>query len=72
MKLQINVRGSWRDVIEFHALAQRGVREATIDLAKAAQVAASCDGNPPSWRISADSRSAIAYLDTPYSQWRAA
>lgn len=62
MKLQINCRGAWRDVMEFEPAQLTHIQAATIPLAREI-------GDRAKWRITKDSRSAIAYLEAPGFDW---
>lgn len=62
MKLQINQRGAWRDVVEFEPAQLAHIQAAVIALAREV-------GDRATWRISKDSRTAIAYLGAPNYTW---
>lgn len=62
MKLQINQRGAWRDVVEFGPAQLPHIQAATIPLAREI-------GERAKWRITKDSRTAIAYLEAPEFDW---
>ncbi len=63
MKLQINQRGAWRDIVEFAPEQLEAIKLAAAPLARALGAAAT-------WRISKDSRTGLAYLDAPAFKWR--
>jgi len=62
VKLQVNQRGAWRDVVEFEPAQLRHIQTATIPLAREL-------GDWAVWRITQDSRTAIAYLEAPGFAW---
>ena len=62
MKLQINQRGAWRDVVEFEPAQLRHIQAAAIPLAREI-------GERTKWRITEDSRTAVAYLEAPSFNW---
>ena len=71
MRLQVNTSGAWRDVVSFDSKFRREVQTHAVPLAKALGVAN--EGRKyPSWRISEDGRTAVAYLEAPGYKWRAA
>lgn len=63
MKLQVNQRGAWRDVIEFDETVAPHIQRAVIPLAREI-------GDRATWRITTDSRTAIAYLNWPSFNWQ--
>lgn len=65
MKLQVNVRGSWRNVVEFDPARLKAVMEGVKPLARVL-------GERPTWRISEDGRAALFYLQGPDFKWFAA
>ncbi|WP_153110099.1 hypothetical protein [Propionivibrio limicola] len=65
MKLQINLKGSWRDVLSFDANRQVDVRESAAALLKSS-------GAKEKMRISTDDNVRIAYCCAPDYQWRVA
>ena len=72
MKLQINARGSWRDVAEFEAEQLRAVQEAAVPLAQALSIGAG-DHRGASWRITktvSRSPKIVGYLAPPRFSWR--
>lgn len=70
MKLQINERGSWREMVEFPIENLAQLKAATIAFARAVGPGNRKGG--ASYRITSDGRSAIAYLEAPYRAWRKA
>ncbi len=62
MKLQINQRGSWRDIVEFEPSHLTHIQAAVIPLAREI-------GEWAKWRVTKDSRTAIAYLKAPGFNW---
>lgn len=70
MKLQINERGSWREMVEFSPERLKEVQTAALAFARAVGPGKKIGG--ASYRITKDGRSAISYLEAPYTKWRAA
>ena len=65
MKLQVNTSGAWRNVVEFNQAQLRHVQAAVIPLAREL-------GDRATWRVTEDSRTALAYLWAPKFTWRKA
>jgi hypothetical protein len=68
MKLQINERGSWREMVEFAPERLKEVKAATLGFARAVGPGNRIKG--ASYRVTKDGRSALAYLEAPYATWR--
>ena len=62
MKLQVNQRGAWRDVAEFEESQLRHIQAAVIPLAREL-------GDRATWRVTANSRTALGYLGAPSFNW---
>jgi len=65
MKLQINLAGSWRNVLEFAEPDVEMIKEHGQRLVKLAS-------GKPSLRIATDDNLALAYCSHPEFTWRAA
>ena len=74
LKLQVNERGSWKDVCEFHEAQLRAVQEATV-IAQALSIGLTERERdyPASWRITravGRSPKVVGYLVPPKLKWR--
>lgn len=70
LKLQINERGAWRNVLAFEPSERTAVEVSAITQARSANYPNS--KSSVTWRITGDGRSALAYLEAPYTAWRTA
>ena len=63
MKLQVNLKGSWRDVMCFHEKDEKEVRESAARLSF-------FSGGKAKFRIADDANTALAYCEAPFFIWR--
>ncbi len=68
MKLQANERGAWRTLAEFPADQFKQMKAHGLTTARALGPGNKIGG--VSYRITRDGRSALAYLEAPYKEWR--
>lgn len=71
MKLQMNERGSWRDLAVFPDMPLERAQREVISYTRAFG-SGSRAGRHASYRITRDGRTALAYLEAPYKAWRKA
>ncbi len=65
MRLQVNLKGSWRDVLNFPADHEEAIRASASRLACIA-------GDQVKFRVADDQNIAVAYLEAPFLSWRTA